>query len=183
MRRSRRSTSSRPLRPMDWVASSFECGVYASMPRCSAQALWAVPPSVLQSEFTDPTLMVSRLRIGAAVRTVGSFSQNLGVLHFGLITWDDVNDIVPADFPNPFDHGYLDWIGTGFVPITQHSTNTTQDSYGFSTSEDGSGFIKWPAKRRLGNGKGIMLCAKWISGSSGSADLKWDYYYRGLIKE
>jgi len=168
--------SGRPLRPMDWVASSFACEDEGLVGPCNSAAIYAIPPSLLINDFTDPTLMTSLLDIGCGV-TTGNSGTYVGKFYFGLIAWDDINDVVPADFPDPFNDSYLDWIGIGALTFSQGASG--QGEVGFTTSERGDGFVQWNSKRRLGNQKGILLSVY----NNSTQLLSWKYLYRALIKE
>jgi hypothetical protein len=172
----RRMQRGRPLRPMDWVGSGFGCGQYSTVNPCDAQAVYAIPPSQVRDTFTDPTLMTSLISLNVQTTTPATTGNRPGQFLFGLITMIDVNDIVPADFPDPFTNIESDWVGIGVLPL-QTQTNVT--TWTGTTSERGDGMVQWNSRRRLGNDHGLLLVV--FNDSFTSVD--WKFVYRGLIKE
>jgi hypothetical protein len=119
--------------------------------------------------------MTSLLAIDFVTFTTDGFSRP-GQFYFGLISWNDINDTVPLDFPDPFDNIEADWICVGALPFYSPVSGTV---FGGTTSERGDGMVQYNAKRRLGNDKGILLSVV----NDSPVTVLWKFAYRGLIKE
>lgn len=140
----RRSGSGRARRPMDWEYSLVQVGAVAAAGKASA---FVVLPSELNAEYTDPTLMATRL-VSSVLWAAGSTYG--GAAAWGLIAWDDINDTPPvgAECPGPFTNGNLDWIMRQVHPNAGAATG--------SLVQPGDNTVVAKSRRRLGTSRGIL---------------------------
>ncbi len=149
MRSNRRSGA--PLRPVDWIAAQSRAVLNAYQFGNLSQCDWVISPLEVAAQFTNPTLMATRMKtmvnktdgIGASFA-----SQNL--MGVGLIEWMAADDILPAVCPDVFLDADFDWIIRQVWPIA-----------GGVVEYQGEVFFddeyKSSAKRRLETGSGILV--------------------------
>ncbi len=165
-RRSFRRAPGRPARPMDWENARTLANLNGTGIICN----YALPPSELREQYTDPTLI--------ALRVWGQFRQTTtpGTSQFaaiGMIAWTDANDLVPSDCPGPLSNGDMDWIVRYVVPIWSTSGTLIIAPVTFDIAHS----IK--SKRRLGSDKGLLVVFE--NAAVASVDALFDW--RMLIKE
>jgi len=154
---------------MDWEYALIEFGAIAAN---SKSAAYVVLPSELNAQYTDPTLMASRLISGYISASNVTLA---GAVAFGLIAWDDLNDVAPvgAELPGPITNGNLDWIIRQFLgPQVPSAVNGYYVSPGDSS-------VSSKARRRLGSSRGILAVIETYSVAIQSALMDC----RVLVKE
>jgi len=146
-RRAFSGRSARPARPMDWEGAAVSISLLG--PGLMA-AGYILPPSIVRTRYTDPTLMATRifLQCQNGAQTAGVW----GELGFGLIAWTDVNDTAPApgDIPSPLTNLDADWIWRYVQPIAPGAALDNNGQFLDSVHMS-------KAKRRLGNDKGLLM--------------------------
>ncbi len=167
-RRAASSRGSRPRRPMDWEYVNVLGAGLAANAKTSVQV---VSSTELNAEYTDPTLM-GALMVCAA-RSASDNTNSAGVVAFGLIAWDDINNTPPVttECPGPITNGNLDWILRTALPFN--------GPVGSITSVNLDGQFRSKARRRLGSSRTVLLVveALGLAVTSFTADV------RVLIKE
>jgi len=141
-----RRAPARPRRPMDWEYAQVTIGAAAAAARAAAQV---VSTTELNAQYTDPTLMASRL-IGMINFAAGSGNSAMVVV--GLIAWDDINDTVPplAELPGPISNGNLDW-------IIRQAYFGLPGVASMASIAPGDETVTSRARRKLGSSRSILL--------------------------
>ena len=149
-------------RRMDWYQARLQEQALAT---ATIAASWALLPS--EADFlTDPTLI--RTLLHSYVRNPGS---TVGHVVVGIIAWDNPDDTVPANPPDPVSEGYLDWIIRHVHPMMGNTTGSTYPQV--------EGQFDVRAMRRLGNTKGILI----VTGNATAGTVNWGVDARLLLKE
>jgi len=111
---------------------------------------WALLPSAVRTEYTDPTLYATRLFARLNTRGAVGVSPPSAVA-IGLIDWSAFDDSLPI-FPGPITDGNLDWIVRYVEPL---APTMPTDGTIFSLVLDTTHLSK--ARRRLGAENGILV--------------------------
>ena len=167
--------SGRPRRPMDWIVGDMDSTSSQAAnptPFCD----WLCDPVTMAEQFTDPTLMATRVAIHAAPQS--SPPSSLHGFGFGIIAWNFATDAAGAALmpqcPRLFGDTCQDedWIFKWLSPRV-----TGDDSVSGNGGADS--VIESKARRRLGNDKGILLVVQ----TMGSIAFDYHAHVRCLIKE
>jgi len=153
--------ASRPLRPMEWKSAqvydfSEGMGNGSAGTFCS----WILQPTFLDQEFTDPTVMATRMlwQFQATGTPVLSTMWAAGV-----IVWDGYLNNLPDVCPSPLD-GSLDWLVRQVHPYAETAPNalgTPQDSIYYSK-----------ARRKLEKPQGVLFVVQLPVASFFAADVR-----------
>ncbi len=176
-RGSSRGGNARPRRPMDWIKGeidSSQAGLAYGTPVCK----WLCDPEQLRHEFTDPTLMATRV-MGMVRAETGAIISDSTVFAAGLIAWNFTTDgagasVHPSECPRLLDIECQDedWIWTWYAPFVNGSSPSQVIASGNHDSK---------ARRRLGNDSGLLFVVQ----TFGSPPVNFHYHFhaRCLIKE
>jgi hypothetical protein len=159
---------------MDWVGAQARAQLNnGAFTGTSALCGWILTPEDAAKQFTNPTLMATRMKTAVNLYTGASFVGDFCFAAVGLIEWSGLDALVPALSPDPILDTDFDWIIRHVFPVPaltgagQYDNEVTMDTE--YTSQ---------AKRRLETSSGLLLCfAVEGAGFTFSADV------RCLIKE
>jgi hypothetical protein len=153
---------------MDW---EYALGRVSGQASNSKAAFQVVTSTELNAQYTDPTLMATRMISGVCF--AASATQSVVVI--GLIAWDDINDTIPqmSELPGPLTNGNLDWI------IRQVAVNACGDAGNFNVVP-GDESVTSRARRRLGSSRTILCVVETGDGAVTTASV---VDVRCLIKE
>jgi len=172
-RRFRNSRGGSPLRPVDWIGAQVNADLFILPPAIGTVCEWVVTPSEIAEQFTNPTLMATRMKVAYdALVTLGA-----GTFQFvavGLIEWMAAADTLPTPCPDPLLDTDFDWIIRQVFPVGAIAGTSVEISGNTDFGED----YMSAAKRRLETGSGLLLA---ISVESLTANVQVDV--RCLIKE
>ncbi len=162
--------SARPKRAFDWEGS---LAANTLVPANSLSNFYIVNPSTVRDNYTDPTLVKTRLQL--ALVNISTGSPAFGA--WGVIEWPDINDNPPAagESPDPLLRPSMDWIMHNFYSVPFAGTASVLIYPGGNSTVADS-----KAKRRLGNEKGILFV---ISTGIASADVRFQAGARCLLQE
>ena len=165
IRRANFRSSGRPRRPMDWYCGNFDGITVEGVPECA----WAILPSELHEETTDPTLMASRVALRN--NPVTAPANNAAIAAFGIIAWNYVDDTVPTMCPDPLANCDFDWVWWHGSPRVVN--DASPEGNGGSDTQ-----ILSKARRRLGNDQSLLFVVS-------SVGQPWNFHLhaRFLIKE
>lgn len=176
MRRSyRRRSSGRPLRGMDWGNQYTTAGGNGiQIGPSGASYSWLLDPITASSEYVDPTIMAVRfswLLMGPAAAYASG-----GQVVAGIMTFTSPNGALPTGFGvGPASSAYLDWMLRSVSWLPQNGNANL--AVFFHNENPQNCYTK--AKRRLGNGKGLLLVIENLTGQT----IQARYDCRYLLKE
>ncbi len=167
------SGGGRPRRPMDWIKGEIDSTQVGNPSTALPDCKWLCDPEELRHEFTDPTLMHTKVS-GMAINLTAPV-DNTAVFALGLIAWNFATDaagnaLTPTQCPRMLDIECQDedWIWTWYAPLA-YPAGIVITTIGQSDSK---------AMRRLGNDKGLLLVAQSIA-----LNFEYHAHVRCLIKE
>jgi hypothetical protein len=160
---------------MDWIGAQFGGSVIGGF--LNATCDWLISPEEIDAQFTNPTLMASR--VVTAVRQDNQSTDLIDGFGFGLIEWSGKLDPQfgqPQYCPDVFRDSEMDWIlrQVFMFPVGQPAAAIT------SVILDEQYMSK--AKRRIETGNGILMVASNSSDSPGDTN-RFSADVRCLIKE
>jgi len=153
-RRSFRGRSAAPARRVEWNSTFLDfTRAQAAVGNDTFFAGYLSPPSSLQSQFTDPTLVRVRGNYSLAFQTLNATLADSGLqVAVGIIPWKDNDDTVPAaaNLPSPLLDGEMDWVWHAFQPMS------TLQIAAAATIDIEGGEIDSKAMRRMPTGFGLL---------------------------
>ena len=159
----------RPTRGKDW----FELrATQALIVPGTPQAAWAILPSVIDIELTDPTVLGGR--ISAMARNVTVPAANTSYVGFGLIKWNFTDDTVPTQVPRPITDVDADWLWWWIVPIANGGASQFQGNGAGPES-----LLRFKSKRKLGNDSSLL----WAFEAAGAVNYEVQVLGRALLME
>ena len=184
MARQFRSSSSRPLRPMDWGGFAFNGFFSGGNVTCG----WIVSPDDVSEIATDPTIMSLRTKFSVSITlaSAGNSVENSTSAPFGvalgIIDWSGqrvARDFLPGTHaptpvpcPNPLASQQLDWMQRIVYPIPPLIGEPFIIEQGLDKE-----YLS-QAKRRMGNTKGLLYCVAAVG-----VEGQYSFDTRYLIKE
>ncbi len=163
-----RTRSSRPLRGMDWGGANVGNGATTQV-----GIGWIFPPSIVQGDYVDPTLMALRLDFTYRLNAAAAGH----IVGFGVIAWDNKDDTIPAATPLPIGNPQLDWI---IVARSSVPSGTPTGTTVFYHNENAVNTYS-KARRRLGNQTGLLYVLEITPAAS--VNVNYTFSARYLIKE
>ena len=140
-----RRSGGRQLRPMDWTCAQMDVELAPDLKACA----WLIDPIDVLETFTDPTLMATRqfsnIRSLSSTGATGTFAA------IGVIAWDGIDELPPADCPGPLSDCDFDWIVRIVSPIPASAPSANGNPNIF----DNTHLSK--ARRRLPSQTGILV--------------------------
>jgi hypothetical protein len=144
----RRSGS--PLRPVDWIGAQARATLNASGGGSFNICDWIISPLEVAAQFTNPTLMATRMK-SAVYQYTGITFQAQTTASIGIIEWMGAEDVLPALCPDPTLDTDYDWIIRQVFPIPSFFAGYEGEVY-LDTDHISQ------AKRRLETGAGLLIC-------------------------
>jgi hypothetical protein len=136
---------------VDWIAAQSRAAIGAYLVGNESRCAWVITPTELATQFTNPTLMATRMKSIFRQTSPGAAFNVFNLAGVGLIQWTAADDLLPLICPDVFLEADFDWIIRQVFPIP-------------ATSETGAEFIvdiadeyMSAAKRRLETGSGLLL--------------------------
>ncbi|PSM54807.1 hypothetical protein C4L39_26310, partial [Clostridium diolis] len=102
----------------------WECAqAFVALASGNAAAGWAVLPSEVRLQYTDPTAYATRLF--AHIRLSAQVPAGGATLAIGIIDWDSRDDTVPTEIPRPITDCNLDWMDRFSIPAPEGQASGT----------------------------------------------------------
>ncbi len=161
-----RGRGQRTTRRMEWKGAAND-GLQ-TLGAGAIAGFYVVLPSEARA-MTSPTLV-------RAIGWISIFRAGTLAGHgaWGLITWDDNDDTVPADLPDPHTRPDLSWIAHGYYAVSSGETRVGEVSIGRPTFD-----VK--SSRKLPDPRGILFVWKHSATSAGT--INFNAGIRCLLKE
>jgi len=122
----------------------------------------------------NSTLIKTRVSLQCMVRSDTDLGANTMFFDTGIIAWPGFEgETIPTDFPDPAAPWPWIWRHRQTVPILGASTSFLPNFYSFDNLFGPESNVSSQAQRKLPEGMGILLVARWTIPSAGNSYTRW----------